>query len=243
MTRSHGCRAVLMSCVLSMLTLPPLVALAGEKAAFPPIQRKGLPLVFSENFESGKADNWEPTDLKAWRIDKQGDNHIYNQFKKRSDYNPPVFSPYNRSLVKNVNVGNFVLDVQVQSTHSDYGHRDLCLFFGYQDDAHLYYVHLGKKMDAHANNIFIVNGEPRKKISTKTTAGTDWDDEWHHVRLTRDVRSGSIEVYFDEMQTPVMKAADKTFRSGRVGVGSFDDTGHFDNLLLFGEKLQTSSKQ
>ena len=31
-----------------------------------------------------------------------------------------------------------MLDVQAQQTGGEYGHRDLCLFFGYQDDAHLY---------------------------------------------------------------------------------------------------------
>ncbi len=198
----------------------------------------GLPLLHSEDFESGEAGNWEPTDDSAWRVIEVDGNHVYNQYKKRSDYDPPVRSPYNRSLVKEINVGSMVLDVQLQSTHKDYGHRDLCLFFGYQDNAHLYYVHLGKKEDPHANNIFIVDGKPRLKISTKTTSGTNWDDEWHHARVVRDVESGSIEVYFDDMDDPVMTAVDKTFTWGRVGVGSFDDTGNFDDVLIYGERVE-----
>jgi hypothetical protein len=211
---------------------------ADEKPSSPPKSLNGLPLLYVETFESGKADKWEPTDPKAWRIDHQGDNHVYNQFKKRSDFKPPVRSPYNRSLLKGVVVGSFVLDLKLQSTHPDYPHRDLCLFFGYQDDSHLHYVHLGKKTDDHANQIFIVNGTPRKKISTKTTAGTDWDDEWHHARIVRDVKSGKIDVYFDDMKTPIMTAVDKTFVWGRVGVGSFDDTGNFDDIRLYGERVE-----
>ena len=46
--------------------------------------------------------------------------------------------------------------------------------------------------------------------------------------------SGEIEVYFDDMQTPVMKAVDTTFGTGRIGVGSFDDTGDFDTIRLYG---------
>ena len=39
------------------------------------------------------------------------------------------------------------------------------------------------------------------------------------------------------MKTPVMTASDKTFVWGQVGIGSFDDTGNFDNLYLFGNKV------
>lgn len=71
--------------------------------------------------------------------------------------------------MKDLSVGDFVLDTKMLSTIKDYNHRDLCLFFGYQDPAHFYYVHLGKKTDDHANQIFIVDGSDRKKISTMTT--------------------------------------------------------------------------
>ncbi|MCH7686307.1 MAG: hypothetical protein IH899_06460 [Planctomycetes bacterium] len=198
----------------------------------------GLPLIFSAEFESGHTKRWEPTDKSAWKIIEQEGNHVYSLIKKRSNFNPPVRSPYNRSLIKGITVGSFVLDVRLQSTIPEYGHRDLCLFFGYQDDAHLHYVHFGKKADDHANQIFIVNDKPRLKISITSTPGTDWTDNWHHARVVRDVKSGKIEVFFDDMQNPVMTAVDKTFTWGRVGIGSFDDTGNFDHVLLYGEKVE-----
>jgi len=206
-----------------------------DPAKLPKLSQNNLPLIFSENFESGRHDQWEPTDASAWKVIQQGENHVLNLNKKRSAYEPPVRSPYNRMLLKDVNVGSFVLDVHLQSTHPDYNHRDLCLFFGYQDNAHLYYVHLGQRMDPHANNIFVVNNEPRKSISLKTTEGTPWDHNWHHARIVRDVKEGTIKVYFDDMKTPAMQALDKNFTWGRVGVGSFDDVGNFDNILLYGE--------
>ncbi|MDB5392475.1 MAG: iaaA, partial [Planctomycetaceae bacterium] len=97
------------------------------------------------------------------------------------------------------------------------------------------YVHIAKKADDHANQIFIVNNEPRKKISTETTPGTPWDDQWHHARIVRSIETGLIEVYFDKMDKPVMKAVDKSFVWGQVGVGSFDDTGRFDQILVYGK--------
>ena len=124
------------------------------------------------------------------------------------------------------------------STIKDYNHRDLCLFFGYQDPAHFYYVHLGKKTDDHANQIFIVDGSDRKKISIKTTPGTNWTESWHKARIKRDIKSGSIEVFFDDMSQPVMTANNKNFTWGKIGVGSFDDTGDWADVKIFGVKAQ-----
>ena len=206
----------------------------------PPATFGGWPLLFHDDFAAGNATRWDPTDDSAWRVSKQGSNVIYALIKKESDYTPPVRSPLNRSLINDLTVGSFVLDVRLQSTTADYPHRSLCLFFGYQDDAHLYYVHFGKVADDHANQVFIVNGEPRKKISTTSTPGTNWDDDWHHARIMRDVTTGSIRVYFDDMDVPVMTAKDDTFTWGRVGVGSFDDTGNFDEVIVFGDVKKAS---
>jgi len=200
-----------------------------------------LPLLLSEDFEKG-ADRWEPTDPKAWKVTEQDGNRVYSQHAK-SKYRPPHRSPHNIALLKDVNVGSFVLTARLQSTIRDYGHRDMCLFFGYQDPAHFYYVHLGKKADAHANQIFIVNEAPRTKISKTTTEGTPWTDDWHRVKLVRDVEKGTIEVYFDDMDKPVMTAQDDTFTWGRVGIGSFDDTGNWDEIQLRGAKVSPPGKK
>jgi photosystem II stability/assembly factor-like uncharacterized protein len=135
------------------------------------------------------------------------------------------------------------LDVDVLSTHADYNHRDVCLYFGYQSPTQFYYVHLGKKADPHANQIFIVNNKARTKISTKTTSGTDWDDQWHKVRIKRDASSGKIEVYFDDMKQPVMTATDRTFAWGQIGLGSFDDTADWDNLVVDGKAYQSPANK
>lgn len=201
-----------------------------------PREVQGLPLVFEEMFEQG-ADRWEPTDPAAWRLVKSAEGQAYSLFGK-SKYAPPHRSPLNFSLVKDVNVSDFVLDAQVLSTIRDYGHRDMCLVFGYQDAGHFYYVHFGKQTDDHANQIFIVNGAARVKISTKTSQGTNWDDRWHAVRIVRRVETGAIAVYFDDLQTPVMEATDKTFTWGRIGLGSFDDTGDWDDVRLYGRKVE-----
>ena len=231
-----------------MLSALLLVALAADPAprdaadaplltreAAPADALLGLPRVFLADFEEGDATPFAPTDADAWKVTGQGENHVYALTVRRSDYAPPVRSPHNISRVDGLDLAETVIDVDLQSTITDYGHRDLCLFFGYQDPSHFYYVHFGKNADPHANQIFLVNGSPRTKISLTSTAGTPWTDEWHHARVVRLPQTGEIRVYFDDMEKPAMTAVDKTFAHGGVGIGSFDDSGAFDNLAVYGK--------
>ena len=191
-----------------------------------------LPLIYRDEFDKG-AENWKPTDSRAWRIIEQDGNPVYS-LHRQSRYSPPHRSPINISLLKGKRVGDFELRTRVVTTTRNYGHRSMCLFFGYQDPAHFYYVHFGQEADDHANQIFIVNDAPRVKISTKTTAGTAWDEKWHDVKIVRKTDSGLIEIYWDDMHDPVMTATDKTLTWGQVGLGSFDDTGNWDDFRLHG---------
>src|SRR5688500_14353017 len=87
-----------------------------------------LPVLFKDDFENGAA-RWAPTDPAAWKVIATDRGKVYSQFQK-SKYEPPHRSPFNVALVKDVSVGDFVLEAKVQSTVKDYGHRDMCLFFG-----------------------------------------------------------------------------------------------------------------
>jgi hypothetical protein len=198
-----------------------------------------LPLLLAEDFQAG-ADRWETTDLKqkSWTII---DTDIGKAFRVtgKSDYEPPHRSPHSIALVKDIVVGDFVLTARVKSTNSSAGdHRDMCLFFGYQDPAHFYYVHLATKADPHAGQIFIVNENPRTKITLEGKTSTPWDDQWHDVKIVRRVSDGTMEVYFDDMGHPHLVARDRTFRWGQVGIGTFDDHGNWGPIELRGVKAE-----
>jgi hypothetical protein len=187
------------------------------------------PTEFSEDFEHGLA-RWDFTDAKAWEVaEDPAGNHVLS-LERASQYEPPFRSPLNIALAKDLKFDNFELTVRIKQTGREYGHRDSCVFLGYQDPSHFYYVHLASTADEHANSIFLVNGAARVSIAATRTTGTKWDDKFHNVKVVRDSASGKIEVYFDDMKTPAMTATDKTFGPGRIGVGSFDDTGHFDDI-------------
>jgi hypothetical protein len=214
------------------------VLVADEKAAD---SSRDWPVIFKDDFETDPFPRWEPAAKEAWKHEDTDHSKVFHQFQDVR-VKTPVRSPFNRNVAKDVIVGDFQFDVDFQTTKESYPHRSLCLFFGYQDPAHMYYVHFGQRTDDHANNIFIVNDKDRVKISTKTTEGTPWNEKWHHARIIRTVDDGKIDVYFDDMTTPVMTAVDKTFTWGQIGIGSFDDTGRFDNLVLRGKKAEKPKK-
>jgi hypothetical protein len=175
---------------------------------------------------------WQFKDPLSWRFVEQEGQRVLSQFLKDSQYRPPHRSPLHMALWKDDSFGDFQFDCWLKSTHAEYGHRDVCLFFGYQAPDQFYYVHLASEMDDRANQIFLVNRSDRVKISETTSKGTRWDDRWHHVRITREVASGKIAVYFDDLEQPVMTATDTTLGAGQFGVGSFDDTADFRRIEI-----------
>ncbi len=196
-------------------------------------------LLYEEDFQDKKSlENFEATDKRAWRIGEGKDGKALELFGK-SDYDPRVRSPHNIAFIKGKKFGDFILEAELQQTGKDYDHRDLCLFFGIKDPSNFYYIHLASKADPNAHNIFLVNDAPRTNIATTTTDGVNWgtNEEWHKVRLERNIETGMIKLFFDDMMTPVMETENKHFDYGYIGFGSFDDSGKFDNIKIWGPNL------
>lgn len=213
-----------MKCAMSIIGLFLLAVMAGCASN-----------VYHQSFDTpASIQDFEFTDADKWLYTDEGNPAGALEFTGRGDYQPAVRSPYTIGLISEKTFGDFVLDVDLLQTGRDYGHRDMCIFFGVQDPNHFYYVHLATKADPHAHNIFIVDNAPRTAIAEKTTDGIDWGrDEWHHVRLVRVMDTGTIELYYDDMNEPIMTATDTTFGAGYIGFGSFDDSGRIDNIQIY----------
>lgn len=193
----------------------------------------GLPLVFEEDFEDGH-ERWEVTDADAWSLTSEGDNHVFGLNKRISDYQPEHRSPHNIALIKDLELKDFVVTYRVRSTKDTGNHRDCCTFFCHQDASNFYYVHMGAVPDPHSGQIMIVDDAPRVAL-TKNERNVAWDDQWHTIKLERNSESGSIKIYFDDMENPHMDVTDKTFEKGRIGIGSFDDMNDFDDIRVYGK--------
>ena len=110
--------------------------------------------------------------------------------------------------------------------------RDALLVAGYQSPTRFYYVHLSAIRDDVHNGIFLVNDADRRRIDTTSAVAPLVDQAWHTVRLVRTPSTGRLDVYVDGHAAPIMSAVDTTLRTGRMGVGSFDDTAEFRRIRI-----------
>ena len=225
-----------------VIGITPHLAVAGLAVQFTPLlcspaMAADIPahykLVYEQKFDNDAAlKDFLMTDPGAWK--RARTNVTALELVRQSKYAPAVRSPINIALLGDKLLTDFVLEADLMQTGREYGHRDMCLFFGFQSPTNFYYAHIATAADDHAHNVFIVNGAPRTKIAKETTKGVNWGlGVWHHVRLERRSADGAILVYFDDMTKPIMMAEDKTFTSGYVGFGSFDDTGMVDNVRIW----------
>lgn len=214
-----------------------LLILALAPGAFAADQK----LLYEQKFDSAKAlKDFIMTDAKAWQFSPSNALELV----KQSEYKPIVRSPVNIALIADKVFEDFVLEAEFMQTGREYGHRDMCLFFGLQTPTNFYYTHIATAADPNAHNIFIVNGKPRTNIAKKTTKGVNWGlGIWHKVRLERTIADGAIRVFFDDMKEPIMIAEDKTFGAGYIGFGSFDDTGMVDNIRIRGPKVENKKAE
>jgi len=230
-----GCVALLTAAVAAGAAEPKTADKAQPKV--PP----GYKLLYAQSFDKAdSARDFEFTSPEKWRWsvwDKAKTNGAL-ECLGAGKYRPKVRSPLIIALISGRVFGDFILEADLCQTGREYGHRDMCLFFGFTSPSKFYYVHMATKADKNAHNVFIVNDKPRTNIADKTTKGIRWGSEvWHHVRLERKAAAGTIKVFYDDMTKPLMEATDKTFPTGLIGFGSFDDSGRVDNVKIYGPKV------
>ncbi|MFN5852602.1 MAG: alpha/beta hydrolase [Pirellulaceae bacterium] len=190
----------------------------------------GYQKVLTEDFSEDKG-RWRTIDPSSWEWSTIDGESVLAIRRRESNYQPKVRSPLHLALLQGPPVDDFLLRFRVRNLEDTGGHRDCCVFFGYQDPEHFYYVHLGAKPDPASGQIMIVDGAPRRPL-TDNKKEVPWSDGWHWVQVERNVKSGTIRVYFDDMTQPLYEVVDKSFGKGLVGFGSFDDKNAFDDLSL-----------
>ena len=147
----------------------------------------------------------------------------------------PIRRPSALAVLKSDPLVRATVQVEMRSTApEEVKNRDLEIIFGYESPSRFYYVHLAGITDPNHNGIFLVDNKDRRRIDDGTAPPQLKDKEWHRARLERDGSIGRIEIFVDDSKGPVLKATDTTIPSGRVGLGSFDDTGEFRNFSVAG---------
>jgi len=189
-------------------------------------------VTFKDKFKEGIKRGWLPKTPEKWELVQEGKNGFY-RLKEPGDYSDGVMRPAEYSLVGHVVYTDFKFKCKLRcDAPIERRYRDVVVIFGYQDDTHFYYVHFSNINDDLHNGIMLVNGDHRRKLNMDMEEPTLTDLEFHKVSVKRKVKTGDIEVHLDGKL--VMKAQDATFTEGKVGIGSFDDIGSFDNVWVKG---------
>lgn len=187
------------------------------------------------------AKDWAPVTPAKWRF--PGHEVV---LAEAGEARPGPRRPFEYAVLrKGPEFGSVRIDAEVRlDTPVEITNRDVVLVFGYQSDTRFYYAHLStdNKIYPH-NGLFAVNDADRLRIDDQ------WDEprsigalpaitdaRWHDVRVKHCADTGEIAVYVDGSDAPLMTAVDTTFRSGRVGFGSFDNVGRVRDLTVTGER-------
>jgi len=114
--------------------------------------------------------------------------------------------------------------------------RSVMIVFAYQDEAHFDYAHFsidtGEKQPVH-NGIFHVYGGERVRISNaRGPAAFAATGNWYHLKLMHNASTGSVAATVDGQAVAALVATDVSLGAGKVGIGSFDETGEFKNVRI-----------
>ncbi len=147
---------------------------------------------------------------------------------------PPISQPRRPNQFAMAEAGPFT-HVRVSADLQPLG-RSLIVVYAYQDPAHFDYAHLSTDTavkEPHHNGIFHVYGGERVRISdTSGPAAFSDGHRWYRVVLEWSGQTGEVNVNVDGHSVAALHAIDFSLRRGKIGLGSFDETGNFRNVSV-----------
>lgn len=198
----------------------------------------GLTIHAAQKSISSRPDLAAPDALSRFTLDGSGSWAVKERMlilEKAGTPGGPIRRPSALAVLQSDPLVRATVQVEMRSTApEEVKNRDLEIIFGYESPQRFYYVHLAGITDANHNGIFLVDNKDRRRIDDGTAPPQLKDRDWHNVRLERDGTTGRIEIFVDGAAQPALRATDTTIEAGRVGLGSFDDTGEFRGFSVSG---------
>ena len=175
---------------------------------------------------------WKVVNTSDWHIADDNGSPVLNLVTSREPL-PGPRRPIQFAIAQTPPYRKVKIEVDVRPQQSS-----LMLVFAYHDPAHFDYAHLsvdtGTKQPHH-NGIFHVYDGERVRISNESgPAAFPATKHWYPVVLAWDGTTGEVRVTVDARPIPALHAVDLSLTSGRIGLGSFDETADFRNLKVTG---------
>ena len=147
--------------------------------------------------------------------------------------------PQNYALAETEPFGKLTLELEMQPAG-----KSLVIVYAWQDESHFNYAHISsdtaRAVNVH-NGIFHVFGGERVRISPLEGPGSfpvpgsqNAARPWTRVKLLWDGSTGRVVVEVDGRRNPSLEAVDLSLTRGRVGLGSFNETGSFKSIIING---------
>lgn len=196
----------------------------------------GLDLLAVDAFRDPRPFGWEAHPPTNWELREEDGRRAFHLVGPGMQ--GTIRAPTAYALLRDFDVGDFVFSGRIRClAASENPNRDMIVVFHFQDPTHFYYVHLSAISDELHNIIGLVDGKDRVKINVEPPGGSTArlvDRGYHEFKVVRDTHTGDVRVYLDDMRAPILTARDRTLDHGLLGVGSFDDTGSFTDVILWG---------
>jgi hypothetical protein len=173
---------------------------------------------------------WTVPDASDWKIETIDGTPVLELLHARGPL-PGPRRPIQFALAETPELQHATVDLDARPLQ-----KSLIIVFAYRDAGHFDYAHLSTDAAAaepHHNGIFHVYGGERVRISPEDgPSAFAATQRWYHVRLMTDAQSGAVQVFVDGRTIPALHAVDLSLRGGKIGLGSFDETAEFKNVIL-----------
>ncbi len=185
------------------------------------------PITFTDDFEDGDAFDWSPQTASRWQVSSDGGSLRY--FLNTTDYEPTGAGVGELSLIRGRRWADFKFECSAKSADAigGVGAADLCIIFGYQNSGSYYYINFNGSQGL--TQLIRVHDGGTTVLDTHSPP-TFADANYHSLRVERT--GSQIRAFFDGGQ--ILSANDSFFGEGQIGVGSFNDSGYFDDVSVTG---------
>ena len=193
---------------------------------------------FIDDFNDNILDGWTAFNTPRWSTKFYGDS--YRLFLNTTQYSSPTEHDLGEVIVVDtLTVSDFSFECDLKSTEpSSNSGADLAVVFGYQDSQNYYYVLFNRT----SGNTVFRRLQSGIAYDIDSYSGSTLPDNttWHHVSITR--QNGNVDVLYDGQS--ILQGSDLTFTDGQIGVGSKNDAGYFDNIVVnYSSSTQPSTVQ